>query len=135
MTRRVFCDTGILIRYFAEDDIPRALAAANLIDEPDVEVLVSTGVLIELVHAMRTGHGVMNPTLAEMLITFLTRENVRLVDADAATVVASLGWSQQSSARRIADVILAAAAERAGCDFIASFDEKFSTRSVPVRLL
>jgi len=135
VSRRVFCDTSILIRYFAEDDIPRALAASSLLEEPDVELIVSTGVLIELVHAMRTGHRVTNPTLAEMLITFLTRENVLLVDADAATVVASLNWSQQASARRIPDVILAAAAERAGCDFIASFDEKFSSRTVPVRLL
>ena len=135
MTRRVFCDTSILIRYFAEDDIPRALAASNLLEEPDVELIVSTGVLIELVHVMRTGHRVTNPTLAELLITFLTREHVQLVDADAATVVASLNWSIQASARRIPDVILAAAAEQAGCDFIASFDETFASPSVPVRLL
>ncbi|GAC1673195.1 MAG: hypothetical protein NVS9B8_15930 [Candidatus Limnocylindrales bacterium] len=49
MVRRVFCDTGILVRYFADDDPPRALAAALLIDGGDT-LVISTAVLIEVVH-------------------------------------------------------------------------------------
>ena len=33
MSERVFCDSGVLIRYLAEDDVPRALAA-GLADLP-----------------------------------------------------------------------------------------------------
>ncbi len=131
---RVFCDTSVLVRYFAGDDPPRALAAARLVDS-DAEIVVSTGTIIELVHALRTQYGVSNQILAESLIRFLSRANVRVADADEGTIVAGLRWSVRASARRIADAILAAAAERAGCDWIATFDEAFQSSSVPVRLV
>jgi predicted nucleic acid-binding protein len=132
--RRVFCDTSVLVRYFAEDDIPRAAAAAQLI-ESDSLLVVSTGVLIELVHALRTQYGIPNPHLARLIGAFLLRSNVELSDADVNSVVTALQWSTRVSARRIPDAIVAAAAERAGCEVIVSFDEKFASPSVPVRLL
>ncbi len=131
---RVFCDTSVLVRYFAEDDPPRAFAAATLIDS-DTELVVSSGVLIELIHALRSELGLKNPFLAEGLIAFLSRENVSVSDADEATIVAGLRWTLRSSVRRIPDAILAAAAERAGCSMIATFDEAFASPTVPVRLL
>jgi predicted nucleic acid-binding protein len=73
--------------------------------------------------------------VASLLITFLTRENVELLDADRAATVAALRWSLRASARRIPDAIIAAAAERAGCDMIATFDESFASPTVPARLL
>jgi len=134
MGRRVFCDTSVLIRYFAEDDVPRALAAAELIDS-DRELVVSTAVLIELIHALRTSHGIANPLIGQMLVQFLSRSNVDLVDADKAAAVAAIFWTQHASARRIPDAILSAAAARAGAEFIATFDERFGSTTVPVRLL
>lgn len=91
--------------------------------------------LIEAIHALRTAHNVPNPAAAGLLIDFLTRGNVRLADADASLVVEALRWTMDVSARRIPDAVLAAAAERAGCDVIATFDERFASPSVPVRLL
>ena len=41
----------------------------------------------------------------------------------------------QLSERRIPDALLAAAAEGAGCDWIATFDEQFASPSVPSRLI
>lgn len=134
MTRRVFCDTSLLIRYFAEDDVPRALAAAELIDS-DVTLVVSTGVVLETIHVLGKRHGVSNPVLAELLATFLTRANVELADADRDSTVAAISSTTLVSARRIPDAILAAAAKHARCDLIASFDEKFVSSTVPVRLL
>ncbi len=134
MGRRVFCDTSVLIRYFAEDDVPRALAAAELIDS-DRELVVSTAVLIELIHALRTSHGMSNPLIGQMLVQFLSRTNVDLVDADKASIVAAIFWTQNASARRIPDAILSAAAARAGAEFIATFDERFRSPTVPVRML
>ncbi len=131
---RIFCDTSVLIRYFAEDDPPRAFAAATLIDS-EATLVVSTGVLLEVVHALRTEYGIQNPQLAEGLIAFLTRGRTELADADRETAVAGLRWSLRASARRIPDAILAAAAEHAGCDAIATFDERFASPTVPVRLL
>jgi predicted nucleic acid-binding protein len=134
VAERVFCDTGVLIRYFAEDDVPRALAALNLI-ESDATLVLSTGVLFEAVHTLRTQFGVTNPALGGGLIRFLSRANVELSDADSAAVVAGIQSSLNLSARRIGDAILAAAAEQAGCDWIATFDEAFASPTVPSRLL
>lgn len=131
---RVFCDSSVLIRYFAEDDPPRAFAAAGLI-ESDATLVISTGVILEVVHVLRTKYGIGNPRVGEGLIRFLTREQVELVDADRATAVAGLKWTLRNSARRIPDAIIAAAADHAGCDAIATFDEDFASPSVPVRLL
>jgi predicted nucleic acid-binding protein len=88
-----------------------------------------------LIHALRKAEAIPNPALAQAMIAFLSRANVHLTDADSAAVVAALHWSTHVSARRIPDAILAAAAESARCDSIASFDEKFDSPSVPVRLL
>ncbi len=134
MAGRAFCDTSVLIRYFVGDDPPRAFAAAGLI-ESATQLVVSTGVLIELLHALRTKHGMQNPGLGEMLIGFLSRPNVELVDADKDVVLAALFWTQNSSARRVPDAILIAAAYHAGADFIATFDEKMTSPTIPVRML
>jgi predicted nucleic acid-binding protein len=134
MTERVFLDSGILIRYLADDDPPRALAAARLI-ESERTIVVSGVVLLEAVHGLRTGLGRTNPDLARALIAFVSRANVELVDADRAHVVAALEWSLASSARRIPDAILASTASQARCDWIATFDEAFASPTVPSRLL
>jgi predicted nucleic acid-binding protein len=131
---RVFVDTGVLIRYFAEDDPPRALAAARLIDS-DTMLVLSTGVLIELVHALRTQHGMANPAIGNALIRFLSRPNIQLSDASRGQVIAALMWSLSTSARRIPDAIIAKAAEASGVDYIATFDERMSSPGVPVRLI
>ncbi len=131
---RVFCDTSVLVRYFAEDDPPRALAAARLFDS-DATLVVSTGALVELVHVLRTDYGITNPRLGDGLIWFLSRDGVELVDADQAATVAAIRWSLRVSARRIPDAIIAAAAEHARCNSIATFDERMASPTVPVHLL
>lgn len=131
---RVFCDAGVLIRYFVDDDPPRSLAVARLVDG-DAELVTSTSVLLECVHVLRREYQIGNPELASGLITFLSRADVTLIDADQAATIAALGWSQRVSARRIADALIAAAAEHAKCDYIATFDESFRSPSVPVRLI
>jgi predicted nucleic acid-binding protein len=124
----------VIVRYLSEDDPRRALAAAKLIDG-DQTVVVSGVVLLEAMHALRTALGHENPELARVLIRFVTRHNVEIVDADKAHLVAALERSISTSARRIADAILAATAEHAGCAWIATFDEAFASPTVPARLI
>ncbi len=83
----------------------------------------------------RTQHSRANPEIADALVAFLTKRGVELADADQAYAVAALRWSARVSARRIPDALIAAAADRAGCDIIATFDEALTTSSVPVRML
>ena len=130
----VFCDTSVLIRYFAEDDIPRALAASTLFDS-ETQVVVSTGVILETVHVLRTQYGFANPVLSELLVRFLSRRNVTISDADKSGLIGALYWTQGVSARRISDAIVVAAAQRARAEAIATFDEKMASPTVPVRML
>lgn len=134
MSERVFADTSIILRAFTDDDPPRALAAARLIDGP-ATVVVSTGVLLEAVHTLRSQYGIDNPRIGIGLVALLTRDNVELADADQAATVAAIRWTMRIAARRIPDAIIAAAAERAGCDWIATFDERFTSPTVPVRTI
>lgn len=131
---RLFCDTGVLVRYFTGDDAPRALAAAELIDS-DAVLVISTAVLLETIHVLRADYGLSNPIIGQFLIELLMRQNVRLTDADQAETVAALRWSLRSSARRIPDAVIVAAAQRAACTHIVTFDEGFVSSTVPVRLL
>jgi predicted nucleic acid-binding protein len=130
----VFCDTSVLIRYFAEDDVPRAAAVARLIDS-GVELVVSTGVVLETLHVLRTQHGLTNPALADLFTTFLSHDRVSVSDADKAGLLGALAWTRGVSARRVADAIIVSAAARAGVDAIVTFDEAMSSPSVPIRLL
>lgn len=130
----VFCDSSVIVRYFVGDDPPRSLAAARLVDGDD-ELVISTSVLIETTHVLRRDHGVTNPDLAAGLMRLLSKANVRLIDADQAATIAGLDWARRVSARRIPDALIAAAAEHAGCDRIATFDERFRSPTVPVRRL
>jgi predicted nucleic acid-binding protein len=132
-TQRVFIDASVLVRYLADDDPPRALAAARLI-ESGARLVISTAALLEVVHVLRD-LGATNPELGEALTRFLTLEQVELVDADQPATVAAIKWTLRGSARRIPDAIIAAAAEYAGCEVIASFDERMTSPTVPVRLL
>lgn len=132
--QRVFCDTSVLIRYLAEDDVPRALAAARLIDS-ETRLVVSTGVLLEALFVLRNEYGFKNPELAALLVRFLTRQNVELADADAVATATAIDSTRRMSARHIPDAIIAGAAAQAGCQAIVSFDEKFISPSLPVRLL
>ena len=130
----VFCDTSVLIRYFAEDDLPRALAASTLFDS-DTQLVVSTGVILETIHVLRTQYGVANPVLSELLVRLLSRRNVTVSDADKSGLIGALYWAQGVSARRISDAIVVAAAQQAGVEAIATFDDKMASPTVPVRML
>jgi len=131
---RVFCDSSVLIRYFVGDDPPRSLAAARLVDG-DATIVVSTAVVLEVVHALRTSYGASNPDIARGMIRFLSQPLVELADADRSTTIAALRWSERTSARRIADAVIAAAAEHAGCEVIVTFDAAFRSPHIPVRML
>jgi predicted nucleic acid-binding protein len=134
MSERVFLDSSVLVRYLSEDDPPRALAAAKLIDG-DATVVISGVVLLEALHALRTGLGHENPELARVFIRFVNRDNVEVIDADKVHLVAAMERSLSTSGRRITDAIVAATAEHASCDWVATFDEGFRSPTVPSRLI
>ena len=129
----VFCDTSVLIRYFAEDDIPRAAAAAALIDSGST-LMVSTTVILETIHVLRRRYGIGDDPLSDLLITFLSRVNVQLADANKTGVLAALA-TNKGSTRRVPDALIVMAAAQAEVDYIATFDEKLRSPSIEVRML
>ena len=50
-------------------------------------------------------------------------------------MIGALSWTEGVSARRISDAIVVAAAQRAGAEAIATFDQKMASPTVPLRLL
>ena len=98
-------------------------------------IVLSTGVILEAIHVLRTQLGIRNPGLGQGLIRLLSRHNVFLADADSGAVVAGIERTLSRSELRIPDAILAAAAEQASCDWIATFDEGFMSPTVPSRLI
>lgn len=110
------------------------MAASRLVDSGR-ELIVSTGVLLETLHVLRTEYGFTNPLLADLFTTFLSHDRVSLSDADKAGVLGALAWTRGVSARRVADAVIVAAAEQAGAEAIVTFDEAMSSPTVPVRLL
>jgi hypothetical protein len=81
-----------------------------------------------------TRYGIQSPALVEGLLAFLLRTNVEVADADRDLLIAALRWTTRGSARRIPDAILAAAAERASCDWIATFDRFFHLADRPIEV-
>lgn len=128
-----FCDTSVLIRYFAEDDIARAAAAAALIDS-DTRVVLSTAVIVETVHVLRRLYGFADQRIASLLLRFLSRTNVEVADADKAGVIAAI-TSIRGSSRRVPDALIVMAAQQARVDFIATLDEKLTSPLLQVRML
>lgn len=127
-----FCDTSVLIRYFAEDDIARAAAAA-LIDS-DTRVVLSTAVIVETVHVLRRLYGFADQRIASLLLRFLSRTNVEVADADKAGVIAAI-TSIRGSSRRVPDALIVMAAQQSRVDFIATLDEKLTSPLLQVRML
>ncbi len=134
MSERVFLDTSVLLRYLGNDDPSRTWAAAELIDSD--RVLVISGVVVtEAVHVLRVQRTATDSAIFAWLIAFLAKENVEVIDADKAHVAAALQHVMHVSARRVPDALIASAADQAGCDWIATFDEGFMSMQVPSRLL
>ena len=127
-----FCDSSVLIRYFAGDDIARAAAAA-LIDS-DTRVVLSTAVIVETAHVLRRLYGFADQRIASLLLRFLSRTNVEVADADKAGVIAAI-TSIRGSSRRVPDALIVMAAQQSRVDFIATLDEKLTSPLLQVRML
>ena len=111
-----------------------ALAAAILVDS-ETTLVVSTGVILEVLHVLRTQYRYENPLLGDLLVRFLTRSNVEVADADRRGVVSAIASTRGVSARRIPDVLHAEAAAHARCDALVTFDQGMRPGVIPVQLL
>jgi predicted nucleic acid-binding protein len=128
-------DTGALVRYLTDDEPAVAARVAELIDSPE-PVQLSTLVLLETVHVLRSRpYAVANPRLADTLVDLLSHEHIVLSGLDQDLAAAAIRGARERSPRHLADALIAAAAYDAGCRALVTTDTAFITDLVPVEQL
>lgn len=122
--KRLFVDTNVFLRFLTNDDLGQSDQAAGLFrDAAGGHVRLVTGppVLFELVWTLRRAYKVPRERSIEILAGLLTVEGLELVDR---AVVVSAVERARASSQEFADAYIAAAADAAGVDAIATFNGK-----------
>ena len=97
-------------------------------DESGVSVLV----LLETGHTLRTSYGVRRQRVVEALLDLVTMENVTVIGLPKDVVVQALARAREMENAPFADSLIAATAEVAGAESIATFDRKMRRHGLPV---
>ena len=127
-------DTNILVRFLVQDDPDQSAKARSLLDRCSVKEpgFVGREVLIELVWVLERAYGRSPPSISAVLIGLLEAEELVLEDADD---VATAAVAYGSGVAEFADHMIAAAADRAGCGTLYTFDRKAARHNSVTLLL
>lgn len=115
-------DTSVIVRYLVGTPSGQAKRAAALIDDAATEIGVSAIALAECAHVLRTQYGVGQRDIIDSLIDLVQRANIRVVDANAAQLVAMLVRARSMPGRPVPDAMIVAALTTADAVPIATFD-------------
>lgn len=126
-----FVDSNVLLRYFTED-IPSLARLAEEIIESDDELVVSAIVLSEVSYVLHKEYGRSRDEILEVLMEFLQRENVRVIDARKELVVASLSRARETTKLSFGDALILAQMRSSGIREIYSFDKDFRDDAIVV---
>lgn len=126
-------DTNVLVRYLVQDDATQAQIASDVIDglsEAD-QGFVGREVLIELVWVLERAYGFSRMEIANALDGLLAAIELVIENADDLGLAIEL---YRNDGYGFADMMIAAAARRAGARELVTFDRK-AARLRGVRLL
>lgn len=123
-------DSGVLLRYFTDDDAERARLAERIIDSDDL--LVSCVILSEVAYVLRSAYGRRQAEIADTLANFLFRDNVDVVDARKERVANALLKARDNARLSLGDALILAQMESSGYDEIYSFDRRFRDEAITV---
>lgn len=126
-------DTNVLVRYLVQDDATQAQIASDVIDglsEAD-QGFVGREVLIELVWVLERAYGFSRMEIANALDGLLAAIELLIENADDLGLAIEL---YRNDGYGFADMMIAAAARRAGARELVTFDRK-AARLRGVRLL
>ena len=126
-------DTNVLVRYLVQDDATQAQIASDVIDglsEADLG-FVGREVLIELVWVLERAYGFSRMEIANALDGLLAAIELVIENADDLGLAIEL---YRNDGYGFADMMIAAAARRAGARELVTFDRK-AARLRGVRLL
>ena len=126
-------DTNVLVRFLVQDDPDQSRLARDLISRCTAEApgFICREVLVELVWVLERAYHFPRADVAHALDGILEAEEL-IVEAseDAATAA----WRYRGESAGFADLMIAAAARRAGCETLVTFDRS-AARQADVTLL
>ena len=116
-------DTNVLVRYLVDDDARQAEAARLLLEGLTVERpgFVCREVTVELVWVLQRAYGFSRDRIATVLEDLVTTEGL---EVEAAEDVARAVVRYRRGGAGFPDLMIVAAAERAGADTLYTLDRK-----------
>jgi predicted nucleic-acid-binding protein len=126
-------DTNVLVRFLVQDDPLQAQLATKVIDQltDDAQGFVSREVLIELVWVLERAYRLGRTEIASALDGLLSATELNIEGSDEVAPALEL---YRNDGFGFADLMIAAAARRAGASELVTFDRK-AARLPGVRLL
>jgi predicted nucleic-acid-binding protein len=126
-------DTNVLVRFLVQDDPLQAQLATKVIDQltDDAQGFVSREVLIELVWVLERAYRLGRTEIASALDGLLSATELNIEGSDEVAPALEL---YRNDGFGFADLMIAAAARRAGASELVTFDRK-AARLAGVRLL
>jgi len=126
-------DTNVLVRFLVQDDVDQAIIAGILIDQltDAAPGFIGREVLVELVWVLERAYGYERADIAAAFDGLLSATELLIEDADDIGPALEL---YRNDGFGFADLMIAAAARRAGAVELVTFDRK-AARLPGVRLL
>ena len=123
MRRVIALDTNILVRYLVNDDVGQAEAAQALLEGLTTERpgFVCREVIVELVWVLQRAYGFSRDQIATVLEELAATEGLEVEVVDD---VARAALRYRRGGAGFSDLMIVAAAERAGADTLYTFDRK-----------
>ena len=128
----IAADASVIVRYLVGSPATQAVAAAALVDSPEMVIGVSPVALIECAHVLRSQYQVPRRAIIDALIDLVQRENVRVLGLRTESVVEVLVRARSLPGRPIPDALIVAAAIGGGATALATFDRGQGRYGFPV---
>lgn len=130
--RVISVDTSVLVRYLVGTPSAQARRAAALVDGSE-QIGVSPVAIAECAHVLRTQYGIGQGDILDGLISFVQRENVRVLGLRTDVLLGILVRARQLPGRPIPDALIVATSLAADALPLATFDRDQHRYGVAVR--
>lgn len=130
--RVISVDTSVLVRYLVGTPSAQARRAAALVDDSE-QIGVSPVAIAECAHVLRTQYGIGQGDILDGLISFVQRENVRVLGLRTDVLLGILVRARQLPGRPIPDALIVATSLAADALPLATFDRDQHRYGVAVR--
>lgn len=126
-------DTSVVVRYLVGTPAGQARKAARLIDDDGVECGVSPVALAECAHVLRTQYEIEQRDIIDGLISFIQRENIRVLGLRTDVLVGALVRARGLPGRPIPDAMIVAASLAGDALPLATFDRDQRRYGISIR--